>query len=92
MDNVLNNILNCDEHSMSDDNDEFYNETLKEASDMDVKMVSSIDSAHLQRFSHSSRDDEAAGNHANQVTSLRANDDTNIQLQTSSLLSVSKVP
>lgn len=52
MDGVLNYVLNCDEHSVSDDNDEFDNETLEEANDTDVEIVSSISgskigSAHL---------------------------------------------
>jgi len=74
----LNNVLNCDEHSVGDDNDEFDNETLEEANDMDVEIVSSIGSANSQRSSCSSREDEAAGNQANQETSFGANDDTQL--------------
>ena len=29
MDSVLNNVLNCDERSVSDDNDKFDNETFE---------------------------------------------------------------
>ena len=76
MDGILNNVLNCDEHSSSDDNDEFNNETLEEANDTDVEIVSSIGSSHSQRSSCSSHSrDKAAGNHANQEASLGANDD-----------------
>ena len=46
MDDVLNNALNCDENSASDDNDEFDNELLEEANDINVEIVSSISSAH----------------------------------------------
>ena len=87
MDGVLNNVLNCNEHSASDDNDEFDNETLEEANDTEVEIIGSADS---QRSSHLSRNDEAAGNYANQGTSLGANNDA--QLQTSSLLSGLKAP
>ena len=59
----------------SDDNDEFNNETLEEANNTDVEIVSSISSSHLRRSSCSSHSrDEAAGNHANQEASLGAND------------------
>ena len=91
MDGVLNNVFNCDELSASDDNNEFDNETPEEANDTDVEIVSSIGSeicsARSRGSSHSSRDDETAGN---QETSLGVNDE--IQLQTSSLLSVLKAP
>ena len=46
MDVVLNNVLNCDIHSASNDNDEFDNETLEEANDTDIKIISSIGSVH----------------------------------------------
>ena len=94
MDSVFNNVFNREELSASDDNDEFDNEKPEEANDTDVEIVSCIGreicSAHSRGSSHSSRDDETAGNHANQETSLGANDE--IKLQTSSLLSVFKAP
>ena len=81
--------------SARDNNDGFDNETLEEANDTGVEIVSrlsSISSAHLRRSSCSSKDYEAAGNHANKEASLgcclAANDDT--QLQTNSLMSVLK--
>jgi len=46
MDGVLNYVLNCDEHSASYDNNEFDNETLEEANDTDVEIISSFGSAH----------------------------------------------
>ena len=87
MDGVLNNVLNCDEHSVSDDSDEFDNETPEETNDTEVEIIGSADS---RRPSLLSRDNEAAGNHTNQETSLEVNDDA--QLHTSSLLSVLKAP
>ena len=75
-----------------DNNDGFDNETLEEANDTGVEIVSSISSTHSRRSSCSSRDYEAARNHANKEASLgcclAANDDT--QLQTNSLMSVLK--
>jgi len=66
-------IIYHDEHSASDDNDEFNNETLEEANDTDAEIVCSICSAHLRKSSCFIREDEAAGNHANQEASLGAN-------------------
>ena len=86
----MNDVLNSDEHNTDDDNDGYDNETLEEANDMGVEIISSIGSAHSQRSSCSSRDNEAANNHANQEASLATNNDT--QLQTSSLMSVLKAP
>ena len=85
----MNDVLNSDEHSASDDNDGFDNETLEEANDMSEEIISSIGSAHSRRSSCSSRDNEAANNYANQEASLATNNDT--QLQTS-FMSVLKAP
>jgi len=68
MDGVLNNVLNRDELSASYYNDALDNKTLQEASDMDVEIVSSIDSAQSRRSRYSGREHKAAGNHADQET------------------------
>ena len=78
--------------STRDNNDGFDNKTLEEANDTGVEIISSVSSAHSRRSSCSSRDYEAAGNHANKEARLScclaATDDT--QLQTNSLMSVLK--
>ena len=89
MDSVLNNVLNCDEHSASDHSDEFDNEMLEEANGTEVVIIGSADS---RRPSHLSRDNEAAGNHANQETRLGVNNDAQLNTSSSSLLSVLKAP
>ena len=81
---------NSDEHRASDNNDGFNKKTLVEANHTDVEIISSISSAHSWIFSCLSRDDKAAGNHANHETSLVVSGDA--QLQTSSLMSVLKAP
>ena len=45
MDSVLNDVLTFDEHSVSDDSDEFSNETHEEANDKDIEIIST-GSAH----------------------------------------------
>ena len=69
---------NSDEHRASDNNDGFNKKTLAEANQTDVEIISSISSVHSRRFSCSSRDGEAAGNHANQEASLAVNDDAQL--------------
>ena len=65
MDSVLNDILNSDEHSASDDSDELSNETHEAANDIDVEIINSTGSANSRRFSCSSRDHEEASDHTN---------------------------
>ena len=79
MDNILNDVLNSDEHNANDDSDKFNNKTHEEANDTDVEIIISTGSAHLRRFSCSSRDHKEAGDHANQETSFGASDGTQPQ-------------